>query len=225
MGNLQVAVPLEKIQLPINTEYFPRKKRSFMIQIGLDYGTSPGTCHSHLCATGTSVGWPQFAIPFVHCPCAQRLLVLYIYPLQGRGGSGHWTDWIERYRETEVGIKLNTQGGWTLQESRVDFAILCTVVPWDLHSQNKHSKAKLLGSSRIDAPMFKGRSRRCLSVPLGLYSRKMSVAIAWYMRWKRILWMKKVDEDIKRRAGVWGGWRQPTEWYPLDIWELLMMDS
>lgn len=45
--------------------------------------------------------------------------------------------------------KLNTQGGWTLQESRVDFASLCTVVPWDLHSQNKNSQAKLLRSSRI----------------------------------------------------------------------------
>lgn len=45
--------------------------------------------------------------------------------------------------------KLNTQRGWTLQESRVDFASLCTVVPWDLHSQNQNSKTKLLRSSRI----------------------------------------------------------------------------
>lgn len=56
---------------------------------------------------------------------------------------------LQETQETELGKKLITQGGWTLQESRVDFASLCTVVPWDLHSQNQNSKTKLLRSSRI----------------------------------------------------------------------------
>lgn len=119
-----------------------------MIQIGMDCGTSLDTCHSHLCATGTSVGWPT--VCHTLRPLSMGSALVHTPPPgKRRQWSLDWLDW--RKQKTDVGKKkkLNTQGGWTLQESRVDFASLCTVVPWDLHSQNKNSKAKLLRSSRI----------------------------------------------------------------------------
>lgn len=126
-----------------------------MIQIGLNCVTQdlcdrswhlsqPFTCYWHKCRMAHTMPYPcplsmgSALAGFVHTPP----------PGQRRQWLLNWLDWRKQKTDVEK-KKLNTQGGWTLQEPRVDFASLCTVVPWDLHSQNKNSKAKLLRSSRI----------------------------------------------------------------------------
>lgn len=127
-----------------------------MIQIGLDCVTQdlcdrswhlsqPFTCYWHKCRMAHTMPYPSSIVHGLStcwfCTYTpSRAEEAVVTELTGLEKTEDW-HWKKK--------KLNTQGGWTLQESRVDFASLCTVVPWDLHSQDKNSKAKLLWSSRI----------------------------------------------------------------------------
>lgn len=76
-----------------------------MIQIGLDCGTSLGTCHSHLRATGTSVRWPTLCHTL--CPLSMHSALAGFVHTPPPGQRRQWSldslDW--ETQETEVGKK------------------------------------------------------------------------------------------------------------------------